>query len=327
MNESALPAVQPHPRIVCLGDMAADIFASVMPHLPQPGQLLLCDRIAFLPGGNALNTAIALQKLGERVSFFGSLGDDPFGDLVIEQLRKIGMDTRGVKREPAAATPTTLIYRSEGEDRRFIHALGAADRFTGENVSPELLPEGGVLLAAGYLKLRSWSDHALLDLFREARKQGCTVVLNVCIPGESVDASRCLRALPLVDILVHNEDEARLLTGRVDLEEQARVLREAGAKLVVITRGSKGLFAQDATRTVEMGAYPVPLVDPTGCGDCFSAGLIAALLRGWDLVDILRFACAVGALGATALGCTTGVPEFAEVECFVARNEQNLPSR
>jgi len=89
---------------------------------------------------------------------------------------------------------------------------------------------------------------------------------------------------------------------------------------VVITRGRQGLYADDGQRIVEMGIFQVPLVDPSGCGDCFTAGLIAALLRGWDTTRVLEFASAVGALGATAMGCTEGVPSFDAVERFLKEN-------
>jgi sugar/nucleoside kinase (ribokinase family) len=124
-----------------------------------------------------------------------------------------------------------------------------------------------------------------------------------------------------VDVFVPNEDEARILTGETSLAGQAQALRKAGAGTVVITRGPQGLYADDGDRTVEMGVFDVPLVDPSGCGDCFTAGLLAALSRDWDLVRVLEFASAVGALGATALGCTNGVPSFAEVQQFVKEND------
>jgi len=305
-----------------MGDMAADMFASAMPRLPEPGELLLADRIAFFPGGNALNTAVALRRLGEVVSFIGSVGDDALGHLLMAQLKELGLDVRGIRREPGTATPATLIYRAQAEDRRYISALGAGERFTGEHVAAELIPEGGVLLAAGYLKLRSWNDDALTDVFLQARQRDCTVVLNVCLPREeSADVQRCLRLLPHVDVFLPNEDEARALTGESQPVAQARHLRRAGARLVVITRGPQGLYAEDEHTVVEMGAFQVPVVDPSGCGDCFSAGLIAALLRCWDLPRALRFASGVGALGATALGCTSGVPPLADVERFLQHNE------
>jgi sugar/nucleoside kinase (ribokinase family) len=309
------------PRVLCLGDMAADIFASPMPRLPEPGELLLTERVAFFPGGNALNTAVALQRLGEPTSFCGTVGDDAFGHLLLAELEKVGLDLRGVKREPGGATPATLIYRAQNEDRRYISALGAAERFTGENVPSELIPNGGVVLAAGYLKLRSWREEALAEILRQARQRGCTVVLNVCLPREGqLDANRCLGLLPLVDVFVPNEDEARALTGQAQPAQQARALRGAGARLAVITRGPHGLYAEDGSCAVEMGAFSVPVMDPSGCGDCFTAGLIAGLLRRWELVRTLTFASALGALGATALGCTSGVPPFADVERFAREN-------
>lgn len=84
------------------------------------------------------------------------------------------------------------------------------------------------------------------------------------------------------------------------------------------------MLAYDGQRSVEMGIFKVPIVDPSGCGDCFTAGLIAGLTRGWDIVRVLEFASAVGAIGATALGCTDGVPSFSEVECFLEENEVDI---
>jgi hypothetical protein len=212
------------------------------------------------------------------------------------------------------------MFRIQGEDRRFIHALGAGDRFTGEEVPWELIPENGIVVAAGYLKLRSWSDNALVEMFRETRQRQSTTVLNVCLPNHQNDiAGRCLRLLPHVDVFVLNEDEALALTGQSEVRAQARILRSAGARIVIITRGSHGLYAETGTCTFEMGAFRVPIVDPSGCGDCFTAGLVFGLLRRWELERTLQFASAVGALNATALGCTTGVPPFTEVERFLGK--------
>ena len=312
-------------QVLCIGDMVADIFASPLARLPQPGELVLSDRIAVFPGGNALNTAIALRRLGENVVVAGSIGDDDLGRLLLDQMQTQGLDVRGVRREPGGRTASTFILRVEGEDRRFIHSLGVAATFSGEHVSPELIPDNGIMLVGGYLKLGAWNDSVLADLMRHARRRNCTVVLNICIAQDSgVDPCRCLSLLEHVDVFVPNEDEARILTGETLPAMQAKALRRAGASVVVITRGADGLFADDGERTVEMGIFKVPLVDPSGCGDCFTAGLIAALLRGWDTVRSLEFASAIGAIGATALGCTDGVPSFAEAERFLEENRVNI---
>jgi len=312
-------------QVLCMGDMVVDIFSSPLARLPKPGELVLSDRIAVFPGGNALNTAIALRRLGENVVVAGSVGDDALGRLLLDQMRIQGLDVRGVRREPGGMTASTFIVRAEGEDRRFIHSLGVAATFSGEHISPDLIPDNGIMLVGGYLKLGAWNDEVLTDLMCQARQRNCKVVLNICIAQDSgVDPSRCMSLLEHVDVFVPNEDEARILTGETLPALQAKALRKAGARVVVITRGADGLFADDGERAVEMGIFKVPVVDPSGCGDCFTAGLIAALLRGWDTVRSLEFASAIGAIGATALGCTDGVPSFAEAERFLEENRVNI---
>jgi sugar/nucleoside kinase (ribokinase family) len=309
-------------QVLCVGDMVADIFASPLARLPEPGELVLSDRIAVFPGGNALNTAIALRRLGEKVAVAGSIGDDALGRLLLNQMQTQGLDVRGVRREPAGRTASTFILRAEGEDRRFIHSLGVAATFSGEHVWPELIPDNGIMLVGGYLKLGAWDDNVLADLMHQARQRNCKVVLNICIAQDSgVDPGRCLSLLEHVDVFVPNEDEARILTGETIPALQAKALLRAGSRMVVITRGGQGLFANDGKRSVEMGIFQVPIVDPSGCGDCFNAGLIAGFLRGWDTVRVLEFGSAVGAIGATALGCTDGVPSFAKVERFLKENK------
>ncbi len=320
MKTSQKPA-----KILCVGDLVADIFASPLARLPEPGELVLTERIAVFPGGNALNTAVALRRLGQQVAIAGSVGDDALGRLLLDQMHTLGLDISGVRQEPEGRTASTFIVRAEGEDRRFIHSLGVAATFSGEHVSSELVPEKGLMLVGGYLKLGAWDDEVLVHLMRCARQRNCTVVLNICIAqGSGVDPRRCLPLLEHVDVFVPNEDEARILTGETTPARQAKTLRRAGARVAVITRGERGLYADDGEHAVDMGVFRVPLVDPSGCGDCFTAGLIAALMRGWDLIRVLEFGSAVGAIGATALGCTDGVPSFDEVERFIQENRLKI---
>jgi sugar/nucleoside kinase (ribokinase family) len=307
--------------VLCIGDLVADIVATPVTRLPEQGDSVVTDRIAVFPGGNALNAAVALRRMGDPVAMTGSVGDDDLGTVLLDQLRDIGLDVRGVRRESGGATPVTFIMRAEGEDRRFISALGVGADFTGEEVPHDLIPRDGIVLVGAYLKLPAWNDDALIDMLQCARERGSRVVLNVCVVrNNGVDPRRCLALLPYVDVFLPNEDEARAITGEETPALQARALRGAGARVVIITRGAKGLYAEDDTQVVTMGAYPVQVVDPSGCGDCFTAGLLAALRRGWDTVAMLKLGSAVGALGATALGCTSGVPSFGEIERFLEEN-------
>ncbi len=185
----------------------------------------------------------------------------------------------------------------------------------------DLIPDNGIVLVGGYLKLPAWDDDLLVDFLRQARKKNNKIVLNVCVvQNNGVNPRRCLPLLKYVDVFLPNQDEASAITGEPEPNNQVKVLQKAGAGLAVITRGSKGLYAFDGKTIVKMGSFRVPVVDPSGCGDCFTAGLLAALRRGWDIDSMLKFGSAVGAIGVTFLGCTSGVPPFGEVQKFMDKN-------
>jgi sugar/nucleoside kinase (ribokinase family) len=310
--------------VLCIGDLVADIFASPLERLPEPGEAVVTERIQIFPGGNALNAAVALCRMGDPVAVAGSIGDDALGSLLLKHLEDLGLETSGVLRE-SGNTASTLVVRAEGEDRRFISSLGVGESFTGEHISREFIPENGIVLIAGYLKLAAWKDDALIKLLLEARRKKNIIVLNVChIKNSSVDPKRVLGLLNYVDIFAPNEDEAAVITGETELGKQARVLRRCGTDLVVITRGEQGLYAESDDLHVILGSIKVPVTDPSGCGDCFTAGLLAALRRDWNMMKILKFASALGAIGATALGCTTAVPRFDEAVEFLNINQLKI---
>jgi sugar/nucleoside kinase (ribokinase family) len=308
-------------KILCVGDMVVDLCVHPVNRLPRPGEQMMTDKIEVFPGGNALNTAIALRRLGEEVAMAGSIGGDALGGLLLDQLEALGLDCRGVSTEPSGTTATTVLFRVKGQDRRYVHSLGVAGDFDGKQVPGDLIPREGIVLIGGYLKLAAWDDETLIGFLRQAREQQCLTVLNVCIvEGGEVDPQRCLRLLEYVDVFAPNEDEARAIAGQVELKNQATVLHEAGARRVIITRGEQGVYAYDGERIIERDIFPVSVVDPSGCGDCFTAGIVSGLRRGWDFERVLEFGCAVGALGATAMGCTNGVPSFESVQRFISEH-------
>jgi sugar/nucleoside kinase (ribokinase family) len=308
--------------VLCVGDLVADIFTSPVTQMPLPGKPIVTDQIAVFPGGNSLNTAIALRRMGDQVTVGGSIGDDDLGVLLLQQLKELGLDVRGVTAEKKGSTASTIILRVTGEDRRYIMNLGIGSHFTGEHLSLDLIPDHGVVLAGGYLKLAEWNDALLIEFLQEARRKENLTVLNVCLVQNSdVDPQRVLPLLKYVDVFLPNEEEARAITGRRSIPEQGIRLLAAGAGKVVITRGVKGLYAFDGENQVRMGSFQVDTVDPSGCGDCFTAGLIAGLRRNWDLIRILRFGSAAGALGASALGCTNGIPRLNKIQHFITENQ------
>jgi sugar/nucleoside kinase (ribokinase family) len=308
--------------VLCIGDLVVDIFSRPIESIPGPGESILSERISILPGGNALNIAIALSKMGNNVKIAGSIGDDLLGDILIDQLKTNNLDVSLVNREKGVETSSTIIFRKEGEDRRFISSLGAAEKFTGSNISEGMLPQNGITVIGGYLKLAEWDDDRLSELLKFSKERGNIAVLNISyIRNSKVDPKRVFSILKHVDIFIPNEDEAAIITGTDQNSEQSRILRTAGAELVIITKGSDGLFAENSDYQVNMKSISVETVDPTGCGDCFTAGLVAGLNHGYDLVKLLKYSSAAGALSAAHLGCTTGIKNHAGIIEFLSSKQ------
>ena len=116
--------------VICLGILVADIFANPIPALPAPGQLALTDRFLLAAGGCASNTAAGLSRLGRQVKVLGKVGTDLFGGFVLDDLRRLGVDCSNVAFSKTHPTSGTVIVNVTGEDRRYIHCVGANADFS-----------------------------------------------------------------------------------------------------------------------------------------------------------------------------------------------------
>ncbi len=312
--------------VACLGILVADIFASPIDALPVGGQLSLTDGFVLGAGGCATNTAACLSRLGRKVKVLGKVGDDFFGNFVLDDLRRLGTDASGILRSQTHPTSGTVILNVKGEDRRFIHCIGANADFSFSDVDLSIINDVRVLYVGGYLAMPRFGEDDLTQLFREARRRSITTVLDVVVPpGISFSRRQVEDMLAYTDVFLPNDDEAYAMTGLREPRDQAEFFAHANpACEVVITLGSRGALARRANEVIQVGAYSVKSVDGSGAGDAFAAGFIAALLENWSLEETLRFASAVGASCTRALGCINGVFHFDEARAFVSEQPLKL---
>ena len=111
--------------VLCCGILVADVFSSPLDELPQAGMLKIAESIYPNTGGCAANTGVALVKIGARAILIGKVGDDVFGEFVIQDMNRKGLDTLGIKVSQSMPTSNTIILPVTGEDRRYIHVIGA----------------------------------------------------------------------------------------------------------------------------------------------------------------------------------------------------------
>jgi sugar/nucleoside kinase (ribokinase family) len=305
---------------VCVGLLVADIFISPIDALPRAGELTAVDGFLTGVGGCAANTAACLRRLDRSVTVVGKVGRDLFGDFVIRDLERLGVDSANVGRSDAQPTSTTVIVNVRGEDRRYLHCFGANAAFSIADVDTRVLDDARLLYVGGYLAMPEVRPGDLARLFHAAKTRSITTVLDVVVPaGAPVSLADVDPVLTYTDYFLPNEDEAGRLTARDGAAGQAAFLSDRFPDCaVVITRGSRGSLARRGNHLIETAAFPFDSVDESGAGDAFAAGLIAGVLDGWPLDRCLQFAAAVGGSCTRALGCTAGVFRKSEALEFLA---------
>jgi sugar/nucleoside kinase (ribokinase family) len=305
--------------VVCAGILVADLFVPLLERLPRAGELVATEDFLFQPGGCAANTAIALAKLGVSVSVSGKVGNDSFGDAVVHELQANGVQTGALRRSSSYNTSKTVILPVVGEDRRYIHTIGANADFMVDDIDLALAEQTQVFALGGYFVLPKLESLRLIELLAGLRKRGVRTVLDIIVPTSThhptLDNLRPI--LPHIDVFMPNSVEATMLTGETDPEKQAELFLQAGCAIAIITRGGDGALLMSTQKTLEAPAAPVEVVDVSGAGDAFAAGFIVGLLEQWPPEDALRFASVIGASACTKLGCTGGVFTRKEAETYV----------
>lgn len=309
--------------IDCLsaGILVADHLCSPIDKMPEAGELVLADELPLAIGGCAANAAIDLARLGVSVGAVGCVGTDAFGEFIIATLEEQGVDATAVKRQPGVGTSGTLIINVKGQDRRFVHSIGANATIRTSDISLDLVRQAKVLYLGGYLLMSSLTHEDVAELFRAARGSGVTTVLDVVLPGPGDHFSGMEKLLAETDVFLPNEDEAAALTGLTDPVEQAKCFREAGAATVVITCGDTGSVLMSENLRLRSGVYPIDYVGGTGSGDAFDAGYIAGLLNGDDPRRCLQWASALGASCVRGVGATESVFRRDEALQFMQQHE------
>ncbi len=285
--------------MVVVGDLATDVVA-VLSGEPAPGS----DRPATIRsrgGGAGANVAAHLAVLGLPVVLAGCVGDDAAGTALVAELRAAGVRT-AVRTVPGAASGTIVSLVEPDGQRSMLADRGANLDLRADDVPPP--GPGGHLHLSGYTLLHERPRAAGLAALAAARAAGCTVSVDPASTGPltASGVERWRADTAGVDLLVPNADEARLLSGCADVTEAARTL--AGRhRAVAVTLGADGALWAAGSTLVHRPAHPADVVDTTGAGDAFTAGLLSVWLTGGEPAAALdagltRAAVVVGRPGA-----------------------------
>ncbi len=282
--------------------------------LPAAGETVLAHRFEAGPGGKGANQAIGIARLGVDVAFATKLGDDVFGSQARATLVSEGLPPHGIMTGSGPTGVAVILVDTSGDNAISV-APGANLELTSRDV---ILALGDELEKCSYIvcQLECPSELAA-GLAVWAREGGKGVVLNPA-PARPIDRGD----LHLFDVLTPNEVELATLARHLGVETarvetQALALVDWGVGTVVATLGAKGALRASVDGVERFPAYAVEVLDTTGAGDAFTAGLVAALARGSTMDDAIDAGCRSGAFCVTRRGVIDGLATSGELETAV----------
>lgn len=300
-------------KIAVVGSLVFDLVAKAE-RRPQKGESLLGEDFGMFPGGKGANQAVQAARLGSEVHLIGRVGNDYFGQCLIDSLKSAGVNTDFVLRDEETTTAVGCIVIDKDGDNSIVMVPQANMRVKREDVdkAKEYILGADVLLMQLEIPLSVVQYTAEL-----AREKNIFTILN---PAPAKRLSEDILKLP--NLLTPNEVEAEILTGEVitDLssaEKAGRRLLAQGGKNVIITLGEKGSLLVSKEETVHFPGYKISTVDTTAAGDAFNGALAVAIAEGFEIKAAIKFANAAGALSATKMGAQPSLPMREEVEEFL----------
>lgn len=306
-------------RVAVVGSLNMDLVASA-PELPMAGETVMGSRLLHVPGGKGANQAVAAARLGCDVTMIGRVGDDDFGHRLLGHLSDDGVDVSHVTATAATTTGVALIVVSEDGENQIVVVPGANALLMPADVAAaeESIAAADVLLLQFEVPMKTIEAAAAIG-----HRHGTTVVLNPA-PAAAVGTD----LLSHIDVLAPNETEAASLTGgtgqeSVDALEAARRLAARGPRIVIVTLGARGaVICENSEARLEPPYVVDAVVDSTGAGDAFLGALAAALGEGRTTSAALDWAMAAGALAVARVGAQPSLPQRAEVEDTISRQER-----
>ena len=336
IRESPYSMTAPRYDVLGLGNAIVDVLARVDDDFLvreglSKGSMALIDEAraqalyehvgetVLISGGSAANTCAGVASLGGRVAFIGKVRDDALGHGFADDIRKAGVTYQTAAATDGAATASCVILVTPDGERTMNTFLGASQGLGPEDVDPDLVRASGTIYLEGYL----WDPPAAKEAFRRAadiaheagRQVALTLSDSFCVERHRTELLDLIRT-GRVDLVFANEHEVRALYETADFDTAVAALR-GDAKSAVVTRSEKGAIFLGGTEIVAVPAHPVDrVVDATGAGDLYAAGVLIGIARGLSSEQSGR----LGALAAAEVLSHMGARPQAKLSELAAKH-------
>ena len=298
--------------IVVVGSINMDLVARVKA-IPQPGETVTGSAFETTPGGKGANQAVAAARLGAPVKMVGKVGEDVFGQELLDNLAKADVGVWAVDRVSGSSGVAPILLAESGENSIVVvpGANGKVD-CAYIDANSELIRGAGMVLLQLEIPMETIAH--VLEICAEAN---VPVMLDPA-PAASLPGG----VWEQIAWFTPNETEAALyLGGAPSPEDAGKQLLAKGLRGVVLKRGADGAYVAVEERAEWMPAFKVEAIDTVGAGDCFNGAFAVALMEGNDPWSAARFASAAAAISVTRRGAQASMPTRAEVDDFLAQHK------
>jgi sulfofructose kinase len=298
--------------VVGVGLNATDTLL-IVPHFPAYAGKVPFEAEIVSPGGQVASAMVACARLGLRVKYIGSIGDDERGRVQMESLRGTGVNLDHVQLRRGCANQSAyiIIDRSTGE-RTVLWRRDDCLRIDPGQIAEEQITGARMLHIDGH------DTPAVAHAAAIARRHGIPVTVDVDTIYHGFD-----KVLPNVDYLVASSEFPAAWTGNRDPFRALETLQnEYGMKVAAMTLGAHGSLARVNGEFLYAPAYVVNCIDTTGAGDVFHGAFCYAVLQGMPMGQVLEFSNAMAALNCTALGARGGIRGREEIHLLMARADR-----
>lgn len=296
--------------IVIVGSISMDM-VSCAPRIPGVGETVIGTSFSTTPGGKGANQAVAVARLGYPVHMVGMVGQDSYGQPLLDALAEsgVGIDTMG---RSEGSSGLAHIFVADSGHNSIVIVPGANSRVDRAHIDrhADLIRSAGMVLCQLELPIDT-----TLHAIEMCAAAGVPVMLD---PAPAAPLPE--RVFPQIAWFTPNETEAALYDGGAgDPERIAGELLARGVQGVVLKRGAEGAYVATRERAQWVSAFPVDAIDTVAAGDCFNGAFAVGLMEGLDPWTAARFACAAAALSVTRRGAQASLPSRREVDEFLPR--------
>lgn len=298
-------------NICIIGSLNMDLVVNV-DTMPKPGQTIIGSNFKEVPGGKGANQAVAMARLNGNVSMIGKVGEDGFGQTLINSLKNDKVDTTYI-RTSKGATGVALITVDKNAQNSIVVSPGANFEVKEDDIDNniEAIKNSDIVV----LQLET-PLNTIKYALNKAKELNKYTILNPA-PAVKLDDE----IIKNVDLLTPNETELEIISGvsietEEDIQKAAQIMIEKGVKELIVTLGSKGSLYINKEKSMFKKAYKVEAVDTTAAGDSYTGALAVALSQDKNIEDAMDFASKVGALSVLKEGAQSSLPTLEDVKNF-----------